>query len=254
MLSVSLNMMFWTDGLPDKTRDRNVAIAWPEMNKLADFLRKNNITAECNMYDFSVEPVLDYATHIPYPQGTYKRAEKANTVLKRANGDYFMLFDCDCFFRSSDYSKLLELFKTIHEKQLHTFDAMTPQDTIGDIFEGDNRFNEQYVKTWWYSHSGLQELGPLANGMKAGLGGVYIINTRLFLNNGGYNERFTVWGGEDGEAMSMLTHKISDLDIRPNRDFAPIHLPHDRDIHNISYFGDEQEQQRIKGTEYYRYR
>jgi hypothetical protein len=117
-------MIFWHDGRDDSTRLSNVNYCWPQMKKLISFLNENEISCDAKLYDFSEEKVIEDSISIPYPLSVYKRAEKMNLVIKdNLNYDFIVMFDCDMFFSSQDYDKVLDVFKSVEYRTLTTFDA-----------------------------------------------------------------------------------------------------------------------------------
>ena len=233
MPSISINMKFWDDGQPNSTRIRNVSYCWNELKKLSLFLRESGIGAfEC-LYDFSVEKIIDDSKHIPYPLGTYKKAEKTNIILKdQQKYDFFMMMDCDAFFQKEDYSKLLNVLLDIKKGDVVTFDLAKLEDNVSHyIVNGEFDISKA---NWSYAYSGKRENGPL-NGYMGGLGGVYICDTSLLLDLGGFDEKYKGWGGEDGEMLSRMWESKIPHAFKPTKNFAPFHLPHFCDWGNELY-------------------
>lgn len=233
MNSVSINMKFWDDGQVNSTRIRNVFFSWEELKKLTSFLRKKNIKANCTLYDFSPEKIVNDSIHIPYPLGAYKKAEKTNIILKQQiDYDFFMMVDCDAFFYKDDYDKFYELFCQLNNGDVITFDLAKLDDKIDDYIIN----NEFYIENanWSYAYSGNRSNGPL-NGYLGGLGGVYICDTNLLINLGGFDEKYIGWGGEDGDMLGRIWVSKIPHTFRPTRNFAPFHLPHFSDWGNRLY-------------------
>ena len=233
MYSLSLNMKFWDDGQPDSTRIRNVKFSWDELKKFTSFLNDNGIKTNCTLYDFSPEKLIEDATHIPYPLGVYKKSEKTNIILKEQKDyDFFMMVDCDAFFHKDDYSNFLTLFNDANKGDVITFDLAKLDNNINDYII-DNHFKKDNAD-WSYAYSGNRENGPL-NGYIGGLGGVYICDTNLLLELGGFDESYVGWGGEDGDMLSRIWSTTIPHQFRPTRNFAPFHLPHFSDWGNKLY-------------------
>lgn len=240
MHSISINMKFWDDGQPDSTRIRNVNFSWEELKKFTSFLTDNGVNAVCNLYDFSVDRMTKDSKHISYPLGVYKKAEKTNIILNdQQNYDFFMMVDCDAFFHKDDYDKFLDLFKTLNRGDVVTFDLAKLEDRVNEyIIDGEFHVDKA---DWSYAYSGNRQLGPL-NGYLGGLGGVYICDTKLLTDLGGFDERYIGWGGEDGDMFSRIWESQIPHAFKPIRNFAPFHLPHFSDWGNKLYnkrFDDE---------------
>lgn len=233
MDSLSINMKFWHDGQENSTRLRNVQFCWKKLKFLGSYLRDNNINCVVNIYDFSEKQIIDDAIHISYPIGTYKKAEKTNIILKeQANYKFFMMMDSDAFFDESDYMLLLSLIQSLQTGDVITFDLAKLNDNINDYIINDN-FNKINAD-WSYAYSGDKNNGPLQSHV-GGLGGVYICDTNLLLSLGGFDEKYTGWGGEDGDMLSRIYSSAIHHNIKPTKNFAPYHLPHFSDWGNPLY-------------------
>jgi len=233
MYSISLNMKFWDDGQPDSTRIRNVIYSWDQLKKFTSFLKSEGITADCFLFDFSPEKIIEDAIHIPYPLGEYKKAEKTNIILKQnSDYDFFMMIDCDAFFHEDDYQNFLNLYKSLEENNVITFDLAKLFDNVSDYLI-DGVFNKDKAD-WSYAYSGDRSKGPL-NGHSGGLGGVYICYTKILTDLNGFDEKYVGWGGEDGDMMGRIWEAGFVNKIKPTRNFAPFHLPHYFDWYNINY-------------------
>jgi predicted glycosyltransferase involved in capsule biosynthesis len=233
MYSLSLNMKFWDDGQPDSTRIRNVKFSWDELKKFTSYLNDNGINTNCSLYDFSPEKIIEDSIHISYPLGIYKKAEKTNIILKEQKDyDFFMMIDCDAFFHEDDYTNFLSLFKGLTKGDVITFDLAKLDSNINDYII-DNQFKIDNAD-WSYAYSGNRKNGPL-NGYIGGLGGVYICDTNLLIELGGFDETYVGWGGEDGEMLSRIWSTTIPHQFKPIRNFAPFHLPHFSDWGNKLY-------------------
>lgn len=240
MKTLSINMKFWDDGHPDSTRIRNVKFSWGELKKFTSFLRESGIDVKCSLYDFSPEKIVDESIHISYSLGTYKKAEKTNIILKENKDyDFFMMVDCDAFFHYDDYQKFLEVFKDLKTGDVVTFDLAKLEDNVSHYIIDDTFTIEN--ADWSYAYSGNRDNGPL-NGYIGGLGGVYLCDTNLLLELGGFDESYIGWGGEDGDMLSRIWSSTIPHQFKPTRNFAPFHLPHFSDWGNKLYnqrFNDE---------------
>lgn len=224
MITISLNMKFWHDGFEDSTRLRNVIFCWDKLKDLNQYLLKHNICSVVNLYDFSEYRFMSEAKHISYPVGTYKKSEKTNIILKdQSDYQFFMMVDSDAFFDEEDFEKCLNLISLLKAGDVITFDLAKLEDNINQYLI-NNKFYKNKAN-WSYAYSGDKHNGPL-NGHMGGLGGVYICDTNLLLNLGGFDEKYIGWGGEDGDMLSRIMYSPIYSSITPIRSFAPYHLPH----------------------------
>lgn len=233
MYSISLNMKFWDDNQPNSTRIRNVNFTWDRLKKFTQFLNQKGVDAKCFLYDFSERKIIEDSIHIPYPDGVYKKAEKTNIILKQQkNYDFFLMIDCDAFFNEDDYENMFNIISELSLGDIITFDLAKLESNVDDyIIDG------QFVvekSNWSYAYSGKKENGPL-NGYMGGLGGVYISDTKLLLELGGFDEKYVGWGGEDGEMLGRIMTSKNKHKVIPIRNFAPFHLPHFSDWGNKLY-------------------
>lgn len=232
---VLLTTKFWTDGIENSTRTRNVKYCYPKMKNLTNFLKKNGTNCELKLYDFSPEKIIEDSVHRPYPLGEYKKAEKTNLIIKENHDfDYMFMFDSDEFFVEEDFSKILEILKNLEKRKILTFDAAKlEQSTIDKIVNNEkiNFFEEQFS----FAYSGAKENGPLHAGMSGGLGGVFICDLTLLSENNGFDESYVGWGGEDGDMLSRIMYSGKPYEIIPQRNFFPFHLPHFSDWGNEKY-------------------
>ncbi len=234
--TISLNMKFWHDGQVNSTRVRNVKYCWEDLKLLTEFINtnSNNYSAACFLFDFSPEKIIEDAIHIPYPLGEYKKAEKTNIILKQYvnNYNYFMMFDCDTFFDKADYDDLLYIIESLEPNSVTTFDA-AKLSNIDECFM-NNKFDRSKAD-WSYAYSGPKSNGPL-NGYSGGIGGVYIIETSILLNLGGFDEKYIGWRGEDGDMMDRIYNSGMNTVIKPQNKIAPFHMPHFCDYSNKNYY------------------
>jgi predicted glycosyltransferase involved in capsule biosynthesis len=226
MKKILLTMKFWDDGHPNSTRVRNTLFTWPELKKLSVFLNNSDINCESKLYDFSPEQIVEGSIHKPYGLGEYKKSEKTNVILKEnSEFDFVFMFDSDAFFLETDYLKILEILKNLVDGDIITFDlAKLEEKDVDGIIQGQT---VDFEKTdWSYAYSGNKEFGPLAHGHRGNLGGVYLCDIKLILENGGFDENFIGWGGEDGDMVSRIYSSGMKFNHKSVNNFAPFHLPH----------------------------
>lgn len=234
MNRILLTMKFWTDGLENSTRIRNVNFTWQKLKDLQKYFSENDIDCKAILYDFSPEKILEESIHIPFEFGSYQKSAKTNKIIF-SNEDYgFMfMFDCDAFFIQEDFPNLLEIVKSLRSGDFVTFDLakLSESDTISVI--KNDLVNKTY--DWSYAYSGNKINGPLCCGHRGGLGGVYLCDLNLLRTLGGFNEKYLGWGGEDGEMIDRINgSEIPHRQISINK-FAPFHLSHIYDWSNSKY-------------------
>lgn len=230
----ALVMKFWTDGLENSDRVKNVNYTWKKLKELSEVLNSHGIKSTSFLYDFSPSKIIDDSIHISFPLGVYKKAEKTNIILNDIT-DYthLFMFDCDTFFDKRDYTGLINLLKLLKENNLVTFDLGKLDSPDSFSILNGAEFNKEM--NYRFAYSGDKELGPLAHGLKGNLGGVYIAPIKLLDEIGGFNNKFVGWGEEDGEIMERIRTKINPYDLISCRDFFPIHLSHFTDWSNPLY-------------------
>jgi len=234
-MKILLFSLFWTDGYVNSTRERNVKYVWLKIKELNDYFINNGINSECKLYDFSPNKLISDSIHIPYELGVYKKSEKLNKILSLNNTyDYIMMFDSDCFFIRKDYDRLVDIIKNLKRNEFVTFDcAKLFESDVDEILKTDN---VDLDKTdWWFALSGEKNNGPLANGLKGNLGGVFIIKYEFLIAIGFFDEKFVTWGNEDCEIMTRIYDSRIIFEQIPIRDIFPFHLPHLIDLDNKNY-------------------
>lgn len=230
-----LVMKFWSDGLENSTRLRNVLFTWEKLKSLTYFLKNNRIDCECKIYDFSPSKLVEESTHIPYGLGEYKKSEKTNKILSlNSDFDFIFMFDSDAFFDFDDYSDVLNILENIKMDDIATFDlAKLEENDVENILKTGLIDKEQ--TNWSYAYSGEKKYGPLAHGHRGSLGGVYLCDIKLIVENGGFDEKYIGWGGEDGNMMDRIYQSKKPFNHISINKIAPFHLPHFYDWGNEKY-------------------
>lgn len=226
---------FWTDGVPNSHRLRNINYVAPKMRELCNFMVNNDINCICKIYDFSPEKIINDSEHRPYGLGEYKKAEKTNLILKEnSDFDYMFMFDSDEFFDEKDFTKIVDIFKNIKQGDIYTFDA-AKLDSVSTLDIIENGYSSDKEYEYSFAYSGDKKNGPLGLGHGGGLGGVFICDIKLILELGGFDEKYVGWGGEDGDMMSRIIYSGKKYQHNPVRNFAPFHLDHFSDWGNPKY-------------------
>jgi len=237
--TVSINMRFWTDGLKNSDRNRNVVYCWDQLKKVKKHLATKKINIIVNLFDFSETKQVDDAIHIPFKKDDYLLAAKTNKIIQHNvanNTDVIMVIDGDLFFSEEDYPLLESLLTSVRYGDIITFDALNVKFENLEQFSVNGSVRRSLVKPIKYFYTPYKDKGPLS-GCGGGLGGTFMIHTHLINSIGGFNEEYTSWGGEDGDALNRLWGKRFDqrISLRSQRGFCPLHIDHYRDFRNKNY-------------------
>jgi hypothetical protein len=230
MKTLDINMMFWTDGLSNSTRERNVKYSFKKLKELCSYINSTQkIKCNYNLYDYSPTQLIEESIHIPYPLAVYKRSEKINNILHNTTADLFSVIDSDCFIEFSDYDKLISKIEENGINSCITFDVIDfDSDQTTKIINNESS-PEVFIA------------GSRFPGRAGMLGAFFITNTLNIKKHGGFNTKFTTWGGEDGEIYDKIW---SDNDIKKVQikrdDIKLFHLSHISDRENINYFNHEE--------------
>lgn len=227
-ITLSLNMVFWTDGKENSTRERNIKYSIKELDNLCNFL-SNYFNTNYRIWDYSPTQIVKDSIHIPYPLSAFRKSEKINNILANTTETLFSIMDSDCFLYRNDYEKLAELILSNGVKSCYTFDVddIDDKDSI-QVIENIKQ-PEQCITTNRFP------------GRAGGLGAFFICNTQVIKDLGGYDEKFTTWGGEDGEVYNRIYYH-NDIKKVPSRtdQIRLYHLSHLSDRENINYFNREE--------------
>lgn len=237
--SISINIRFWTDGRKNSDRNRNTEYCWNELKKLNKFLKKNGVEAQINLFDFSEEKQFDDAIHHKFDRLDYKLAEKTNKIIEynaNNNIDVMMVMDGDLFFSPEDYELLPPLLTSVRYGDIITFDALNVKFDNLKLYSKDDKVCRSMVNPKKYFYTPFPDKGPL-HSCGGGLGGTFIIHTKLIQSIGGFNIEYESWGGEDGDALNRLWGKRfkERIQLRSQREFCPLHIDHFRDFKNKNY-------------------
>lgn len=220
-------MIFWTDGQENSTRERNVKLTWDYLKKMVTYFNQQNIPSTATLYDYSPEKIIEDAVHIPYPLGIYKRAEKLNGIIHQLpDEDYVCLMDCDVFIHRSQWDNLGRLLQSMRYEIGYFFNFAK--------LESDSNFKNLDNVSLQYPHA-----FAFTKGYTGGFGGFHLTSVRAIKDVGSYDEKFTTWGGEDGDLMDRYYTKFIRKGIS-EKEILPFHLPHFEDRSNILYFNHDE--------------
>lgn len=238
MVKIYAFMAFWSDNQENSTRLRNVNYCWPRLQNLSNYI--NSVSQDhqfiTSLFDFSENQQIPESIHIPYPKGTYKRTEKLNRIIfnyaQTYDPNYLMIIDSDVFFAEKDFPEIYKLISNINDYHVITFD-MAKLDHFDTISTDEiNRDNAN----WSFAYGGEKNNGPFAHGSKGGLGGVCLVDYNLVSKIGGFNEKYTVWGGEDGEIITRMCEYQDRFRMLSVNTVYGFHLPHFCDYNNQDYW------------------
>jgi hypothetical protein len=231
MTSLDINMLFWTDDVLNSTRDRNAKFSVKELKNLSEYLLSRDINCTYKVYDYSKKQILEDSIHIPYPSSAFKKSEKINNILKKTNSELFSIIDSDCFICREDYKLLADIINQMSANSCATFDVLDfcKEDTEKIIYDNISPL------------SLLTKTTARFEGRAGGLGAFFITDANDLKLRGGFNEKFTTWGGEDGEIYNKI-HEDKNIKkfIIKNDTIRLFHLNHFLDRENINYYNAEE--------------
>ena len=205
-------MPFWDSG--DPTRLENARFCRRRLEHFAAYCTGAGLEVRTLLYDFSSQPLLEGARSIPFPAGEFRKAEKVNRIINDLVDDapdFFVLMDADLVIREGDYPLLVRRLAALREDRYYVCHV--------DDLEGCDGVD--------FSSGGIDEgalrLKPRRRLMMGDLGGLFIAPYAAMQAVGGFDPRFTVWGGEDNEAALRLRARglrRTSLQVRP------LHLSH----------------------------
>lgn len=223
-------MKFWTDGREDDTRLRNVLFTWPYLKNMVEYLNSIGIESSAQLFDYSPEKLIDDAVHIPYPLSAYRRSEKINNILANlVDEDYVSIVDSDVFIHRTQWDALGALIKNMTYNDGYFFN-------LGKLFD----FNPNVIEAIKLDTHPLPNVHyAYIQDQVGGFGAFFLSSVGSIKECGGFDEKYTTWGGEDGEMMDRWNRKFIRNCVRYEQ-ILPLHLPHFEDRENILYFNYEE--------------
>ena len=217
-MSVTFNIIFWR-GFDFEARLKNLQFTTVKIKQFSDYCNSRGIDSRVLIFDFSENKEIANSIHVPYPINEYRRSEKINRVLEynKLNicPDVFCLLDSDIFFLDNDYSSLCNLITGVENKQIFQSNVFDIQNLSGIDFDN-------------YTATGMQTIFREV----AGIGGFWIVKFNEVFSIGGYDERFTVWGGEDDNLATRMKNNGCTIGKVPASIY---HLPHASLQNNIHH-------------------
>jgi len=221
-MKVKISHIFWDSG--DSMRIKNILFNSKHALNLKKYL-ENFYETEYILYDFSQSKLTDenHVKHIPKPELYYHKSWKINKIIEDSKDyDIFISLDCDVFLNENDYPKIKEYIEEVINKEIFYVSNLNDLMSTNGIKFHDGSVDYNNLN---YIHRYVNSLGPF-----------YIIKISDLYKVGGFNEGFTVWGGEDDE-MALVLEKIGL--IRKTMEVKPFHLPHGRN-HMINIVNNEE--------------
>jgi hypothetical protein len=211
-MKIAFTILTWGD---NQERIENFKFSFYHLNKLKDFLEKNNI--ECILYPFCFgkNSLSENSIHVNLEELHYHRSFKINYVLKhiinkKIEPNIFCCIDSDIFILEKDYSRFLDYISNTNFK--NTFLTARWYDSA---FREDFNFHN-------YTHTNNIRVETVRSSDASGF---FLVDFEILKAIGGYDERFTVWGGEDNDIGTRLQKFGVQQEYM---DFLFLHLKHER--------------------------
>lgn len=201
-------------------RKENFKFSLFQLKKLTNFLKANNIECSIYPYCFGKEKLTEDSFHSNLEFLNYHKSFKLNYVIKniiekKENPDIFCLIDCDILILEKNFQKIL-------------------------FYLQNTNFNNTHLTARWYDSANRNDFNFQNFSIKDNLsietvrgsdaGGVFLVNFEILKNIGGFDERFTVWGGEDND-ISLRLERIGVKQEYMN--FYFLHIKHQRIDENL---------------------
>lgn len=213
MKKISFNIIYW-DGFDSESRFLNLKFCIKSIVNFCNYAANKGLDIKLFIFDFSESKLIDDAIHIPYPNSEFKKSEKINKVIEynhlQYNPDIFCYLDNDIVFLENEYDHMIE--------NLISMDNFGENSILNnDVLEILNPEN--------VDHNHFQLYFPINVNIKSirGCGPFYFIPFKKLFEMGGYDERFTVWGGEDDDMYERLVKSGCHMH---KTNMQLFHLPH----------------------------
>lgn len=195
-------------------RKENFKFSLFQLKKLVSFLTEKGL--ECSIYPYCFgREKIENSFHINLKELNYHRSFKINYVLKsiiadEIQPDIFCCLDSDIFILEQDYEKFLNYINNTNFK--NTFLTAKWYDSFS---REDFNFND-------YTYSSNIRVETIRSSDASGF---FLVDFEILKFIGGYDERFTVWGGEDND----IAKRLQKIGIKQEyMNFFFMHLKHER--------------------------
>jgi carbamoyltransferase len=211
----------------NESRLKNLKFVNNNLTDLVAFLRNKDIDIDYEIYDFSIKPIegFEKITHIPFgKEGEFRKTEKLNICISKTKEDIFVGWDADVIIKNSDFEHFYNVLKDFKINEYYNSFNVKAIDTTQEFID--------YIN---YNTELLEDLnGHLYHTDTLSLGGLFVIPTEYLRLDGGYNEKITHRGDEDGELHDRLFQKFK-INRNAIYTFYGYHLPHIYDFFNPLY-------------------
>jgi hypothetical protein len=227
MYNFKIVIPYWCDKLDPKesTRYENIIFVEHHLKKLCSYMQQKGLDVTYQIYDFSVNRVIENSIHIPFPLNHFKKSQKWNITIFNTNTDFFIGMDADMIIHEKDYEELYNLLLSVTLEKFYNFNCKALQ------IDDRNKIDYNGFTTDNFDEIGFHYY--VTEGYVLSMGGFFICPTRLLKDCGGYNENLTHRGGEDGEILDRINTMIQERKILYNVErvrvfnIIPYHLPHE---------------------------
>lgn len=211
-MKISFFSAFWSNN--NHERLRNVKFSSEKINDLVDFLYEKGVDCNFTLFDFSEKKQIEDSVHFPYDPKSYDRSKKMNICIKylieKENPEFICQFDSDIFVDEKNYQKFFDLIQNATRDEFY----------IAQVFD-ISEMSLPFINFSTFKVDTSKLMYTVRN--ITGLGAVFLTKTSNIKDIGGFDERFTVWGGEDDDLADRL---LKTNKKRKFFNFNFYHLPH----------------------------
>ena len=211
-MKIAFVILTWGDA---QERKENFKFSLNSVKKLSNFLNYNGISSQVFPYCFGKEKLTDDSNHINLESLEYYRSFKINYVIKdliikNQEPEIFCCLDSDIFTLDRDFNNFLGYVKNTNFKEKF-LTARWYDSADRNAFDFNN-----------YTHSDNM---PIETIRSSDASGFFLVDFLTLKNMGGYDERFTVWGGEDND----IAYRLQRMGVKQEyMDFFFLHIKHAR--------------------------
>ena len=224
-MKIVINQIFWVSNDPD--RIRNILFTSVKNKEMVDYFKGKGLDIEYRLYDFSKEKFIPYydVIHISTDKDFHK-SWKVNRVIENSkNYDYIVNIDADVFYLDNYYDYIYNILSNLDKSNDYYVSNLNDLLNPKEINFSKKTINKD--KLVFYQRY-VNSLGPF-----------YIVEVKKLFDVGGFDETFTVWGGEDDELSERLIRYGM---TKKTLEYNPIHLPHSNNNYEVVN-GDEYKKQ-----------
>jgi len=211
-MKIAFVILTWGES---QERKENFKFTLNSVHKLSKFLNGNGITTKVFPYCFGREKLTEDSIHVNLESLEFYKSFKLNyiikdLIIKNEEPEIFCGIDCDIFALDKNFNNILEYIKNTNFKQKF-LTAMWYDSADRNAFD----FNS-------YTHSDNIVVETLRSSDASGF---FFVDFLTLKNIGGYDERFTVWGGEDND----MAYRLQRAGLKQEyMDFYLLHIKHAR--------------------------